>query len=570
MMKYTKKLLCAAAVSAMMLGACSKDKYIDFNTNPETVYNISAEEQFTNACISMFDADFEYYYDYYRIMMPWMQYFTPQNGNSVTFMTDIGNFNQRRGYFYTRVGNVLYDVLQIINRMPAEEQAKRQHQVAITKILMTYYALYTTETNGSLPYTEAFQARYGGIITPKYDTQAELFEIFNNDLKAAYTALKNTSGDQVGFGNADLYYKGDAAKWAKAANALRLRLAMRWSKRNPTKQQEIVTEVLAGDLLTGNEDNLEFVGSSAHAGAGGNWDPSSALFKGGKALIDFMNETGDPRIRIFFQPNAYSQENVNLAIAQGKLPATTVASNPRYVGGFASPDAASNTANARFYNNNRTFENANGSTQALDTLSRIQYRLFSPGIGNPYQANPTPGTGHVTFPMLTYSEQQFFRAELAAKGITGEDAATLYESGVKASMRYYDLIGSRAQVFFYTPLTDAEVNDAYDHSDVTYNPAEGLEQIASQSYIHFFKQANEAWSLYKRTGMPNTTTVLPLEEIRANGVVQVMPRRPLINVPLNTDRNYNNAKSAIDQMLADPEFGAGPGDILGRIWWDKQ
>jgi hypothetical protein len=569
-MNYTKKLLCVASVALLGLSACDKQTYLDYNTNPEIVYNITPEEQFTNGAIAMFDADFEYYYDYYRIMMPWMQYFTPQNGNSVTFMTDIGNFNQRRSYFYTRVGHVLTDVVEIIKLKSAEEQANRQQQIAITKILMTYYALYTSEINGSLAYSEAFRARYGGTVTPKYDTQEELFNIFDSDLKAAITTLKSNAAGQIGFGNADLYYKGDVAKWTKAANALRLRLAMRWGKRNPAKQLEIVNEVLAGDLFTSNADNLEFVTSSSHAGANSNWDPSGALFKGSKALVDFMYQTNDPRIRIFFQKNAFSQENVDLAIAQNIIPATAVASSKRYIGGFASPDAATNPTNAMYYNNNRIFRNANGTNQPLDTLSRIQYRLFCPAISNPVLATATPGTGSLTFPMLTYSEQLFFRAELAAKGITGENAAQLYEAAVKASMRYYDVMGSRAQVFDYVALTDAEVDAAYNHPLVKYDATKALDQIASQSYIHFFKQANEGWALYKRTGMPNTSTVLAFENILANGVVQKMPRRPLINLPLETDRNFANVKAAIDQMAADPEFGAGPGDIFGRIWWDKQ
>lgn len=571
-MKQNKKLLFAVAVLIMSFTACKKQTYIDYNTDPGTIYNLTPEQQFTNGCIAMFDADFEYYYDYYRIMMPWMQYFTPVNGNSKTFMSDVGNFNQRRGYFYGRVGNVLMDVLEIIKLLPEEEQANRQHQAAIAKVLMVYYGFYATDINGSLPYTEAFQARYGGTVTPQYDTQEALYNTFDSELKSAVATLKGSSTGQVSYGNADLYYKGDAAKWVKAANALRLRIAMRWAKRNASKQQEIVNEVLASpsDLFTSNDDNLEFITSSSHAGAGSNWDPSGALFKGSKAVVDFMYETQDPRIRVFFQKNAFSQENVDLAIAQGVLPPSTIVNARQYVGGFASPDAAADPANAKYYNNNRLFDNANGAEVPLDTMSRIQYRLFCPGISNPNLSNPVPGTGNITFPMLTYSEQLFFRAELAAKGITTENAEQLYEAGVKASMKYYDAMGSRAQIFDYIPVTDDEINDSYDQVKVKYDAAKALDQIASQSYLHYFKQANEGWALYKRTGMPNTTTVLAFEQILADGVAQKMPRRALIGMPLTTDRNYENAKAAIDQMATDAEFGAGPGDIFGRVWWDKQ
>lgn len=441
---------------------------------------------------------------------------------------------------------------------------------------MTYYAFYTTDINGSLPYTEAFQARYGGTVTPKYNTQEELFTTFDNDLKAAIATLKGASAGQTSFGDADLYYKGDATKWVKAANALRLRLAMRWAKRNASKQSEIVNEVLANpaDLFASNDDNLEFVTSFSHTGTGSNWDPSSALFKGSKALVDFMFETQDPRLRIFFQKNSYSQENVDLAIAQGKIPASTVVNPRRYVGGFASPDAASNPLNAGYYNNNRTFTNANGVTGvAIDTLSRIQYRLFCPGVTDPTipaASQTVPKERSVTFPMLTYSEQLFFRAELAAKGITTENAEQLYEAGVKASMKYYNTLGSRAEVFDYSAITDAEIATAYNNVKVKYDVAKALDQIASQAYIHYFKQANEGWALFKRTGMPNATTVVALESIVADGVMQKMPRRALITVPSTSDRNFDNANSAINQMETDPEFGAGPTDIYGRIWWDKQ
>ncbi|MDQ3278129.1 MAG: SusD/RagB family nutrient-binding outer membrane lipoprotein, partial [Bacteroidota bacterium] len=180
------------------------------------------------------------------------------------------------------------------------------------------------------------------------------------------------------------------------------------------------------------------------------------------------------------------------------------------------------------------------------------------------------GTGNSIFPLLTYPELCFYRAELAAMGITTENAAVQYENGVKASMKMYDQFGSLAKVFDYQAITDAEINAAYNHPKVKYDPAIGLQQIYAQSYIHFFKQANEAWSLFKRTGQPNSTTVLPLEQITADGVVQRMPRRALINVPLTTNMNYENAKRSLEQMASDPGFGQGPSDIFGRVWWDQQ
>lgn len=44
--------------------------------------------------------------------------------------------------------------------------------------MKAYYAWYVSDVNGSMPYLEAFQARYGGIKTPKYETQDRIIQNF--------------------------------------------------------------------------------------------------------------------------------------------------------------------------------------------------------------------------------------------------------------------------------------------------------------------------------------------------------------------------------------------------------
>lgn len=560
-----------AVAGAMSFASCSKELYTEYNTNPATLYSIKPEEQFTNACIAMFDADFEYYYDYYRIMMPWMQYQTGVAGNSKTFMSEVGNFNQRRGYFYSRVGNVLEDVKYLATLQA--DPSKYKNQAAITDILKVYYGFYTTEINGSLPFKEAFQARYKGTLTPKYDTQEELFNTFDETLKASIAQLKATDETQVSFGTADLYYKGVSAQWVKAANALRVRIAMRLLKRNPEKLKAIATEVFSNeaDLFMSNADNLQFITSYQHTGVGSNWDPTGngGIWHASKAVVDLMYETNDPRMRMIFQKNNYSQVNIDSAISQKKLPAGSVENARRYFGSYASPDAAVAPANIRWYNRPQ-ITTALGA-RLLDTLSQIQYRLFTPGLINP-ETGGAAGTGNVTFPMLTYSELCFHRAELIARGIlTTGSAETYYKAGVVNSVLYYSQIAGAAAVYNYAAADATEANNYYENNPkVKYNAAKALDQIATQEYLHYFKQANEAWSLYKRTGMPNATTTLVFERIYADGVEQPMPRRALIMPPAITDRNAANAEAAIADMAKDPDFGQGPSDIFGRVWWDKK
>lgn len=550
------------AVMLSSLAACQKSKFAEINTDPEKLANIQPEGQFLDAVVQIHSGDFEYFYDYYRTIMPFTEMIVANGGNSANFISDnTGNANNRYGYYYTRIGNALTNVMKLIEAMPAEEQAKRAHEKAIAQILNIYYAWYVSDINGSIPYSEAFEARYTGNFTPKYDTQEELYTLWDQELKAISAVLADNSVSQVSYANNDLYYGGSSASWLKCANSLRLKIASRLSKVAPDKFKSIATEVLAaGNLFESNSDNLELLAGDKFT-QGGNWNPVG--FHASKSLLDFMLANGDPRLRNFFQKNDYSRENFDSAVSQKALPANAVFPTNRYVGAFSSPDAVS--ANPGYFRT-RKIKNGQGNDQNLDTVSLIQYRLFQPE----YIFNGAVGQGHVTFPLLTYADICFLRAEMALKGIAGSDAEGWYYKGVEASIRSYDQMASDAKLVDYTPLTDNEINDYKNSAGVKYDAARAEGLIASQAFLNYFKTPNEAWAILKRLGMPNATTPLALEVMKASGVVQVIPRRASLNVADETNVNAANNRAALTEMAQNPDFGDGPSDIFGRVWWDKK
>jgi hypothetical protein len=188
--------------------------------------------------------------------------------------------------------------------------------------------------------------------------------------------------------------------------------------------------------------------------------------------------------------------------------------------------------------------------------------MFQPAFGG--------GTGNSFFPLITYADQLLMRAELAARNITTENAMTLYYAGIDASVSFYDNAAKDAKLADYTPLTPAELMAYKMAPAIVYNPAKALEQIAIQQYLNFYKQPNEAWALYKRTGMPNSTTALALEDIMIEGTLYQIPRRAAIMAPSSTDLNASNKEAAINEMKKDSEFGTSIEDVYGRVWWDKK
>ncbi|MDQ2656930.1 MAG: SusD/RagB family nutrient-binding outer membrane lipoprotein [Bacteroidota bacterium] len=550
-------LLCAVGT------ACSDEDFVEANRNPDVLNEVSPENQFLSATLSIHSQDFEAFYDTYRRIMPWMQYVTPLNGNGINFTNNVDNFSQRYGRLYTGVGDALTDLERLVEKLPAEEQPRYVHMIAIAHILKAYYAFYVSDIYGSIPYTEAWQARYGGTRTPSYDTQPDLFVELDEQIEEAMTTLKTAqSAPQVSLGNFDQYFRGDITSWLRAGNALRLKIALRQVKRDQARTAQIAQEVLSDapeNLMSSNAQGWVFKATSGFV-SGGNWNPDGLYAS--RPLVDFMWEKNDPRLDALFAPNGYAQDTINVLIDQGDLEAGTTEAARRYFGSFTSPDAAASAANEAYYSPRTAV--VNGSNNLIDTLSLIQRRLFQPSFNEGNGA----GDGNVNIPVISYAEFCFIRAELAARSATAEDVQTWYEKAVRSSIEWYDQIAREAKLTHYTAVTPTEITDYLVEPGIAFNPALAMDQISSQAYIHYFKQAPEGWALWKRNNLPNTTSVLPLVDMKSNGASLPIPRRaplPLLN---QTSANYENQRAAYDEMEEDPAFGLGPTDAFGRVWWD--
>src|SRR6187455_674972 len=88
---------------------------------------------------------------------------------------------------------------------------------AIARILKVWVYSQATDIYGDIPYFEANKAPDEAIASPKYDTQKSIYQDFFKELKEAAAELDDS---KESFGNADLYYAGNVAKWKKFANSL--------------------------------------------------------------------------------------------------------------------------------------------------------------------------------------------------------------------------------------------------------------------------------------------------------------------------------------------------------------
>jgi hypothetical protein len=354
---------------------------------------------------------------------------------------------------------------------------------ALSLVLYSYGFSLLTDCFGPIPYTQALSAELGAN-KPVYDTQETVYLALLDTLTKANQLLDGVNRIDIQQGY-DVLYNGDARRWQKFCNALRLRLMMRISGKIDISLsvKELIDNAKA-PLPAGNEDNALF---SYSASSTRTWHPlydvlSAEASDGGwrisKTLADQMIASADPRLTVFAQRTAAGE----------------------YAG---LPNGA-----------------GSGSGQ-IDDYSRINYR---------WGQKDRKGI------LMTFSEVRFLMAEAAARSLIPGDARTWYEEAVQASFAELGLTAEEFSAFIGSP------QGRYTN----------LERIGVQKWVSLFGRGLEAWTEYRRTGVPALQPA-------AYGLVDQVPSRFLY--PLSEEQtNRDNLTQASGWLTK--------GDQLTSVlWW---
>ncbi|HVI47950.1 MAG TPA: SusD/RagB family nutrient-binding outer membrane lipoprotein [Chitinophaga sp.] len=567
-MKAVNKWGIGVAVAGLMLSSCTKD-FENINKSPVITDDVPPELLITQPAKSIVDRDFDWFYDSYQYQMQWMQFGTSSPGSSPTGLFSPNSTNDFYNAFYKNIGRNLVEIENLVAKKSEDVRVQYNYAVAIAKIMKVYAGWRVSDANGSIPYSEAFKARTDNNFTPAYDNQESLFNTWNKELKDALTVLTTKqSATQISYGNNDIFYAGDATKWAMAGNVLRMKIAMRLLKRAPEKAGPIVKEVMASPagLFKSNEDEWKFVSADQNFARAGNWAMSNSPLSASKNMLDYMVANKDPRLGLFYEKNSYSKELFDSLKAGGVLNSGAVYNDTRYVGLPSSPDKRTDAAYAGLFKEKNYTMVFNGKEvkRTVDSVSSLQLRLFYLDAEDGSRANNS-----YVQPILTYAEQCFMISELIVRGLVDGSAETWYNDGIKASVRAYDFMGQKAKIRDYAPLDEAALTAYLTTPAVVFTGGNDvlLEKINIQNFINHFKSPWEAWGAWKRTGIPKEGGILPYEQMKSSGNIAVIPRRWALPIP--TIANQTNWRNAITEMQKTGEYGVD-NDYTGRVWWDKK
>jgi hypothetical protein len=398
----------------------------------------------------------------------------------------------------------LYDLQNIIitntnedTKNQASLNGANDNQIAIARILKAYIFWTITDRWGDVPYTGTLN----GDPNVTFDTQETIYKDLIKELTEAVAQF--TEGAPI---KGDIIYGGDITKWKKAANSMRMLMALRLSKRYPGAAEYAATEFkaalanAAGSIST-NADNF------AIAYPGSNFKyPVYNTYDGRKDYGESETMTtllgsiagGDPRLSVY---------------------GATVTGAP--------------------------------STKGVP-YGRLRSYMETWTSTNPdwtYIFHPNFRQQTSTLYLIDAAAVLLARAEAADRGWTSETANTntLYQNGITESFTKWSLAAPTAGYLAHATVA----------LPVAPGTGGNLAQIHLQQYIAFYPDGLQGWSNWRRTGVP---TLSPAPD--ALNVPPTIPRRYMYGTA-----QYSLNKSATEEAVL--RLPGGADKMEAKIWWDQ-
>lgn len=467
-------------------------------------------------------------------------FMTPHNFNGS------GNVDYalNRGFCGGMYENVYLHIFNNTRRLitSCEEQGFVDY-AGMMRVIQAYAIQMLTDVYGPVSYTSAIEDPTNGA-SFSYDKQEDIYNSMFALLDEAIKNFQNPTSDLTSRQSFDFWCNGDLDLWIKVANQLKLRMAMRIVKANPTLAKQKAEEAAQAGVLP--QDILINQGFS---------NEQTRMFEWGDAgmnanLITIMEGYNDPRLPLYVTKN---QADV---ICQDS---SVIASGTKYLGirgGCNLPPKPNQWGN----------------------FSKIVCSYTT------------------AFPVMKAAEGYFLRAEGILRGwnMGGGTAQQWYEDGIRTSIKNEVAYKGIEVLAGVTSVSDAEI-DAYINgttlqedfvdpvdsqnsikaqNDVCVKWDEGasneqkLQRIIIQKWIANFPISCEGWAEYRRTGYPK---FFPNRVNLSNGTIDTDEQiRRLIYSDNEINTNNAELQKGIELLNQENSSSKFTGDIGGtRVWWDK-
>jgi len=402
--------------------------------------------------------------------------------------------------------------------VPLAEQQELFIHSGISKVLEAYVMVTLVDVFGDVPYSEAIDPN---ILNPKVDNDEDIYAAMFTLIDEAIADFNKVS---LATPESDLFYGGDASKWIKLANSLKLKMYLTTGLVNAGSTSGINSLIAGGNLIGNGSEDFAFPWGtedqnpdSRHPKYGINYD--NATSSGDYMSTYYMwsliieKDFQDPRTRYYFYRQVDS--NTSDVNEQGCI---TQPKPAHYA--ISDPYCNINHPVDSFGYWGRDHGNDNGIPP--DDFLKTTFGVYP--VGGQFDADQAApvargmgGGGAGITPIILSSYVNFMRAAAALELGTTDNARAQLEAGIRASM---------AKVTGFLPevdrggfgATQAEIDNYVNF--VLTNPSSGYDTasasgklaiVIKEYYLSVWGNGIEAYNNYRRTGFPDNLqpTVTP-------------------------------------------------------------
>jgi len=535
-MKAVKYIGIIILLISLFIAGCTKKQLDNINTDPT---KSTADNYDPNNLLST--AQFNYsnigYYQllYESTMMQLLSstYYYYNNGDKYI---NVASYTDYQGRVFDE-GYAQSSTIREMQKLAMQKDTvKYSNLIAVGDMMFVLILQRITDMYGDVPYSQADKADQG-IKYPIYDRQQDIYNSMLSDLDKAINKLDPNKPTPT----ADLFYNGDINKWRRFGYSLMLRIAMRLTKIDPVTAKKWAEKAAAGGTFNDVNDNtIVLTDATNYKNQNGT---SIALrtvsdyreVRWSKTLIDFLRNTGDPRLGVIAEVSKDGFANNSNETLAGNIDTAVQLGMPN---GYDLQGGTTDIRNAPGYPGGT----GSGSDIApLGKYSRPRTSVYLK-LGGP------------NF-IMTYAETELLLAEASLRGwnVPGS-AGQHYANGLSGSLQSMAQIDASATIPAATIATYVSANPL----NLT-NTDTALQMINNQYWAATGTDFNfiEAWFNWKRSGYPNLIPV----NYPGNVTNATIPRR-MIYLSTEVLNNPDNYKAAVARLPG--------GDVLtSRVWWDK-
>jgi hypothetical protein len=417
-----------------------------------------------------------------------------------SFYTDLGCWDWLAGYNS--------DLTSYLNNVGEGGKLEDEMYYALGLVMKGYYYQLFTEAFGMIPFTEASDPN---ITLPKYDDQLTIYKGIIADLDRAIEIIGSNTEAGSGFGalgENDVIFNGDMQNWKKAANSLKLRIALRaHGGVGEDFSASAITEAISSGVLADVDAMFEGYAEETNIWGGSSsygdvWNSfSNSQWKTTETLINILKTSDDPRLSLMAKPSVggtititkpISGEGVDLiadhiAFLKGTLDLSGLVLDTDYTMVETATDLTITMSENTHYV---------GLPSRLSPKIKgyMNAKLFSDPADIITQKT---NEGKPLYPtiLMTSADSHFMIAEAIVKGLASGDAETYYQLGLEKAMAIWGT----------SPTTEFLSSSM---GSLSGSMEEKLEKIATQRWLVNYTSGYEGWSIVRDTGYPKSAVIV--------------------------------------------------------------